>query len=374
MVRFLLRCCSVLSAGLITACAVAPGLRAAPQVRAVSLAAGLNHPWGLAFLPDGTLLVTERPGRLRRITAQGLDPQPISGIPPVVAQGQGGLLDVAVHPQFAQNQWIYLALAAGQPGAAGTRVVRGRLQNNQLTEVTTIVDMTRKTGAGQHFGARLTFDPDGFLYVATGDRGERDRSQDLGDHAGKVLRLHDDGRIPSDNPFIQQPGALPEVYSYGHRNIQGMTTHPQTGAIWSHEHGPRGGDEINIVQAGGNYGWPLVTFGVEYSGQPVGQGATSLPGLIPPIWHWTPSIAPSGMAFYQGDVFPEWQGDLFVGALAGQHLARLQVEGESVRQEEQLLSGDVGRIRDVRVGPDGFLYLVTDAANGQVLRLEREPV
>lgn len=343
-----------------------------PKVRVVPVATGLSRPWGLAFLPNGDMLVTERPGTLKRIPKNGGSPQAITGVPEVVAQGQGGLLDVVLHPEFEQNRWVYLSLAAGQPGQAGTRVVRGQLQGNQLQNLETIVDMPLKTGSGQHFGSRLVFDPQGKLYVGTGDRGQPQRAQDLGDHAGKVLRLEADGSIPGDNP--RPAGGRPEVYSWGHRNIQGMVVHPETGRIWLHEHGPRGGDEINIVQAGGNYGWPLVSFGVEYSGQPVGTGLTSLPGLIPPIWHWTPSIAPSGMAFYTGTVFPEWQGNLFVGALAGQHLARLELNGETVVREERLLQGTVGRIRDVRQGPDGFLYLLTDSEQGQLLRLEREPI
>ncbi|MEN9265856.1 MAG: PQQ-dependent sugar dehydrogenase, partial [Thermostichales cyanobacterium BF4_bins_65] len=208
------------------------------------------------------------------------------------------------------------------------------------------------------------------LYVGTGDRGQPQRAQDVADHAGKVLRVNEDGSIPADNPM--PPGGRPEVYAWGLRNIQGMAVHPQTGQIWVHEHGPRGGDEINIIQAGANYGWPLVSFGVEYSGEPVGQGLTHLPGITPPIWHWTPSIAPSGMAFYTGDVFPQWRGSLLVGALAGQHLARLELNGDQVVREERLLQGSVGRIRDVRQSPEGFIYLLTDSDNGQVLRLEPE--
>lgn len=350
-----------------------PRARTEQAFRVVTLAQGLEHPWGMAFLPDGTLLVTERPGRLRRVTPQGLDPQPIAGVPEVFARGQGGLLDIALHPNHAENGWIYLSYAAPGPGGGGTRVARARLGEGGLQDLEVIFDMERKTPAQQHFGSRLAFDEQGFLYISTGDRGERHRAQDLGDSAGKVLRVTDSGGIPADNPFVGQAGALPETFTYGHRNIQGMARHPETGAIWSHEHGPQGGDEINILAPGVNYGWPLITHGREYTGEPVGQGLAAAPGLASPLLHWTPSIAPSGMTFYTGEAFPEWRGNLFVGALAGQHLARLVLDGERVVAEERLLEGAVGRIRDVRQGPDGLLYLLTDAPNGSLLRLEPAP-
>ena len=350
-----------------------PRARTEQRFRVVTLATGLEHPWGMAFLPDGTIVVTERPGRLRRVTDQGLDPQPIAGVPEVFAQGQGGLLDIALHPNHAENGWIYLSYAAPGPGGGGTRVARARLGEGGLQDLEVIFDMERKTPARQHFGSRLVFDEEGFLYISTGDRGERDRAQDLGDSAGKVLRITGAGGIPADNPFVGQAGALPETFTYGHRNIQGMARHPETGAIWSHEHGPQGGDEINILAPGVNYGWPLITHGREYTGEPVGQGLAAAPGLASPLLHWTPSIAPSGMTFYTGEAFPEWRGNLFVGALAGQHLARLVLDGERVVAEERLLEGAVGRIRDVRQGPDGLLYLLTDAPNGSLLRLEPAP-
>ncbi|MEN9203289.1 MAG: PQQ-dependent sugar dehydrogenase [Thermostichus sp. DG_1_6_bins_120] len=352
-----------------------PRLRSKQAFRVVTLASGLEHPWGMAFLPDGSILVTERPGRLRRVTTNGLDPQPIAGVPQVFAQGQGGLLDVALHPQYSENGWIYLTYAAEKipgSGRAGTRVARAKLGQEGLYDLEVLFDMERQTPAGQHFGSRLAFDKEGLLYISTGDRGERDRAQDLGDHAGKVLRVTDSGGIPADNPFVNQAGALPEIYTYGNRNIQGLARHPETGVIWSHEHGPQGGDEINLIAPGVNYGWPLITHGREYTGEPVGQGRSEAPGLASPLLHWTPSIAPSGMAFYTGEAFPEWQGNLFVGALAGQHLARLQLQGDRAVAEERLLEGAVGRIRDVRQGPDGLLYLLTDAPNGSLLRLEPE--
>jgi Glucose/sorbosone dehydrogenases len=252
-------------------------------------------------------------------------------------------------------------------------VARARLGEKGLQDLEVIFDMERKTPAQQHFGSRLAFDEQGFLYISTGDRGERHRAQDLGDAAGKVLRVTDSGGIPADNPFVGRAGALPETFTYGNRNIQGMARHPETGAIWSHEHGPQGGDEINILAPGVNYGWPLITHGREYTGEPIGQGLAAAPGLASPLLHWTPSIAPSGMTFYTGEAFPEWRGNLFVGALAGQHLARLVLDGERVVAEERLLEGAVGRIRDVRQGPDGLLYLLTDAPSGSLLRLEPAP-
>jgi glucose/arabinose dehydrogenase len=262
-----------------------PRAKSQQRFRVVTLASGLEHPWGMAFLPDGTILVTERPGRLRRVTEQGLDPQPIAGVPEVFARGQGGLLDIALHPNYAENGWIYLSYAAPGPGGGGTRVARARLGEKGLQDLEVIFDMERKTPAQQHFGSRLAFDEEGFLYISTGDRGERDRAQDLGDAAGKVLRVTDTGGIPADNPFVNQAGALPQIFTYGHRNIQGMARHPDTGAIWTHEHGPQGGDEINILAPGINYGWPLITHGREYSGEPVGQGLAAAPGLASPLLH-----------------------------------------------------------------------------------------
>lgn len=340
------------------------------QFTVVELARGLEHPWGMTFLPDTRILITERPGRLRLFTPAGLQSQPIAGVPEVAAIGQGGLLDIALHPEFEATGWIYLAYAAAGPGGFGTQVARARWQQDQLTDLQVVFDMEPKTGGGRHFGSRLAFSPSGDLYISLGDRGERNRAQDLGDPAGSMLRLQADGSVPADNPFVDQSGALPEIFSWGHRNIQGMAVHPETGAIWTHEHGPRGGDEINILEAGVNYGWPLISYGQEYSGGPVGRGLTAAEGLAQPILQWTPSIAPSGMAFYTGEAFPDWQGDLFVGALAGQYLERLELEGEQVVAQERLLAGQVGRIRDVRMGPDGLIYLLTDAPNGRLLRIE----
>lgn len=341
------------------------------RFRTVTITEGLEHPWGLAFLPDGRMLVTERPGRLRLVGADGrLEPQPVAGLPPVAAVGQGGLLDVVLHPDYRGNGWIYLSYAAEGPGGYGTEVLRGKLDGHSLREVQVLFRMRPKSGAGHHFGSRLAFDRRGFLYITLGDRGRQERAQRLDDHAGSVIRLHDDGRVPADNPFVAHPGALPEKYSLGNRNIQGAALHPQTGELWAHEHGPQGGDEINVIRAGVNYGWPVITYGRNYvTGTRIGEG-TAKPGMAQPLRQWTPSIAPSGMAFYTGDLFPRWRGNLFVGALRGEMLVRLELDGERIVHEERLLEGALGRIRDVRDGPDGLLYLLTDSDRGRIVRLE----
>ena len=332
---------------------------------------GLNHPWALAFLPDGRRLVTERGGKLRLIDASGkLDPVPILGLPPVRQHGQGGLLDVVLHPDFERNQLIYFSYAEKGQGGYGTAVARGRLEDHRLSEVEVIFRLSPKTGARQHFGSRLVFDREGYLFITLGDRGDRPRAQDLDDHAGSLIRLHDDGRVPKDNPFTKHRSALPEIYSYGHRNMQGADLNPWTGQLWIHEHGPQGGDEINLPQPGKNYGWPVITYGANYvTGTQIGEG-THKAGMEQPLYQWTPSIAPSGMAFYDGDRFKAWQGNLFVGSLKFQLLVRLELEGDKVVHEERLLEGELGRIRDVRQGPDGLIYLLTDAGNGKLIRLK----
>lgn len=343
--------------------------------RVVELTRGLEHPWSVAFLPDGRFLVSERPGRLRLIAADGrLDPRSVAGVPAVVARGQGGLLDVVLHPHFASNGWVYLSYAGGGEGGAGTEVARGRLVSDaggsRLVDLQVIYRQQPKSEARVHFGSRLVFGRDGMLYVTQGDRGEMERAQAPGDLAGKLVRLHDDGRVPADNPWRGVAGARPEAYSTGHRSMQGAALHPQSGALWTHENGPQGGDEINVIRPGRNYGWPVITYGVNYGlGTKIGVG-THQPGMEQPLYQWTPSIAPSGMAFYTGGRFPGWQGNLFVGALKAQALLRLALDGERVVGEERLLVGEVGRIRDVRQGADGFLYLLTDAADGRLLRLE----
>jgi glucose/arabinose dehydrogenase len=343
------------------------------RIRVVTIVRGLEHPWGLAFLPDGRMLVTERPGRLRIVNDGVLDPDPVAGVPEVAAVGQGGLLDIALHPDYASNGWIYLSYAASGEGGVGTELARGRLQGHRLTDVEVLFRLQPKSGAGRHFGGRIVFDREGYIYLTLGDRGERPRAQALDDHAGSVIRLHADGRVPQDNPFVGRVDARAEIYTYGNRNVQGAARHPQTGEVWTHEHGPQGGDEVNIIRAGTNYGWPVITYGANYgTGTKIGEG-THKEGMAQPIHYWVPSIAPSGMAFYTGERFPAWRGDLFVGALKDQMLVRLEIEGERVTQEERMLKGVLGRIRDVRDGPDGYLYLLTDAPNGVLARLEPAP-
>lgn len=339
--------------------------------RVVTLLSGLEYPWSMAFLPDGRMLVTERVGRLRLVGPDfRLSQQAIDGLPEVVAQGQGGLLDVVLHPEHAKNGWIYWAYNAPGPGGWGTALARGKLQGHRMTDVQVLFSMQPKTRSSQHFGGRIVFDKAGILYLTLGDRGDMHRAQKLDDHAGSVIRLHDDGRVPADNPYVKQPRALPEKWTLGHRNIQGAALHPKTGELWTHEHGPQGGDEINVIRSGLNYGWPVITYGVNYGlGTRIGEGQ-SKPGMVQPLHLWSPSIAPSGMTFVSGTHFPNWQGDLLVGALRGQMLLRLSLDGEKVQREERLLQGRVGRIRDVRMGPDGLIYLLTDDAQGALLRLE----
>ncbi len=339
------------------------------RFRVVTVASGLDRPWALAFLPDGRMLVTEKPGRMRIVARDGTLSAPLAGVPPVAAQGQGGLLDVMVDREFATHRMITFCYAEPGEGGAGTTVARARLGEAGLEDVKVIFRQQPKVSGGLHFGCRIVLSRDGLLYVTLGERYSRDRAQDLGVHLGKVIRIRPDGTVPPDNPFVQRAGALPEIWSYGHRNPQGAALHPQTGKLWVHEHGARGGDEINIPEAGKNYGWPVITHGIDYSGAPIGIGKAA-PGMEQPRYFWVPSIAPSGMAFYTGDAFPMWQGNLFVGALAGQRLVRLELDGEVVRHEERLLGDLRERIRDVRVGPNGLIYLLTDNAPGSVLRLE----
>jgi glucose/arabinose dehydrogenase len=315
------------------------------------------------------MLVTERPGRLRIIKDRKLQPEPVQGLPRIEERGQGGLMDVILHPRYASNGWIYLSYAAPGPGGVGTEVLRARLVGNRLEDTRLIFRMQPKSGRGVHFGSRLVFDRDGFLYITLGDRGDQDRAQRLSEHNGKIVRLRDDGGVPQDNPFSSRTGARSETFTLGHRNVQGAALHPGTGVLWTHEHGPQGGDEINVVRAGVNYGWPVITYGRNYgTGTRIGEG-THKAGMAQPLHRWTPSIAPSGMAFYTSGRFPKWRDNLFVGALSHQMLVRLKLDGENVVEEERLLEGD-GRVRDVRVGPDGDLYLLTDSSSGELLRLE----
>jgi glucose/arabinose dehydrogenase len=338
--------------------------------RVVRLVEGLDHPWSLAFLPDGTMLVSERPGRLRVVRDGRLQPQPVAGLPEVAEYGQGGLFDVVLHPRYAENRLVYLAYAARGADGVGTELARGRFTGTRLENVELLFRQAPKGHTGRHFGGRIVFDRAGYVYLTLGDRGEMPRAQKPDDHAGSVIRLHDDGRVPQDNPFVGKPGWKTEKYTLGNRNLQGAALHPVTGVLWTHEHGPQGGDEVNIIRAGVNYGWPVITYGVNYgTGTKIGEGAAK-PGMAQPLYYWVPSIAPSGMAFYTGDKFPRWKGDLFVGALKDQLLVRLRLDGEKVVREERLLQGVLGRIRDVRSGPDGYLYLLTDSSDGVLARLE----
>ncbi len=337
----------------------------------VTLTDGLEHPWSMAFLPDGRILVTERPGRLRVIEQGKLNPKAISGLPNIAAVGQGGLLDIVLHPQFKENGWIYFSYAAeGPDGKVGTEISRARLKGHHLSQWRVIFSMTPKTATSRHFGSRLVFDHKNYLYISIGDRGDRPRAQNLSDHAGSIIRLHDDGRIPDDNPFVAVKAAKPEIFSYGHRNPQGMALHPATGQLWSHEHGPQGGDELNMIKKGVNFGWPVITYGVNYgTGSKIGEGNRKL-GMQQPEYYWVPSIAPSGMSFYLGDKYLHWQDSLLIGSLKFQQLVRLEFDGRKVIREERYLSRKLGRIRDVRIGPEGYLYLLTDAHNGSLIRLE----
>jgi aldose sugar dehydrogenase len=339
-------------------------------VHVETLAVGLEHPWALTFLPDGRMLVTERPGRVRIVDERGGLSEPLEGVPSVLARGQGGLLDVKLDPRFANNRLVYLSYAEpGENGTAGTAVARGRLASNRLEDLEIIYRQHPKVKGENHFGSRLVFGSDGTLFVTQGDRFEyRDKAQDLSSGLGKIVRLHRDGTVPGDNPFVGKPGARPEIWSYGHRNIQAAAVHPHTGQLWTVEHGARGGDELNHPEAGKNYGWPVITYGVDYSGASIGEGTAKL-GMEQPVYYWDPVIAPSGMIFYTGDAFPDWKGSLLVGSLKPGLLVRLTLQQDQVVREERYLGDLRERIREVQQGSDGLLYLLTDSSNGRILRL-----
>ena len=339
-------------------------------VRAQTIARGLDHPWALAFLPDGRLLVTERPGRLRIVDQDGRVSEPLAGVPQVLARGQGGLLDVTLDPRFEDNRLVYLSYAEpGAGGTAGTAVARGRLGQGRFEDVRVIYQQQPKVQGSAHFGSRLVFARDGTLFVTQGDRfAHRDGAQDLSVGIGKIVRINPDGSVPRDNPFVGRAGARPEIWSYGHRNVQSAALHPRTGQLWTVEHGARGGDELNRPEAGKNYGWPVITYGVDYSGERIGEG-TAKPGMEQPVYYWDPVIAPSGMTFYTGDAFPNWKGSLFIGSLDRGLLVRLTLKDGRVAREERYLADLGERIRDVRQGPDGLLYLLTDSGHGRVLRV-----
>ncbi|MBT8405427.1 MAG: PQQ-dependent sugar dehydrogenase [Gemmatimonadetes bacterium] len=343
--------------------------------RVETVADGLENPWGMAFLPGGDLLITERPGRLRIVRDGQLLADPVAGVPEVLAEGQGGLLDVVTHPDFATNRMLYLSYSKPVGDGATTAVVRGRFEGDRLSQVEELFE-ARSRGNG-HYGSRIVFDDAGYMFVTIGDRQAPPRgnlaahpAQDLSNHHGVVVRLHDDGRVPEDNPFVGQEGALPEIWSYGHRNPQGMAIHPGTGALWATEHGPQGGDELNLIQSGLNYGWPVVGYGVNYRSGTAIHEATQAEGMESPLHVWVPSIGTSGLAFYTGDRFPEWRGNAFAGGLSGAQIARLTFDGDQVVAEETLLLG-VGRVRDVRQGPDGLLYVALDGRGGATTAVVR---
>ncbi|MDP1875118.1 PQQ-dependent sugar dehydrogenase [Phenylobacterium sp.] len=360
-----------------------PGQTRAPEVTAnvayevVTVAEGLDKPWAIAFLPDGRMLVTEKPGRLRIVTAQGQLSAPVSGLPEVDARGQGGLLDVALDPEFAQNNLIYWSYA--EPGGNGTNttaVARGQLVENpagaRIEGVQVIFRQAPAMASTLHYGNRLVFDREGRLLIALGERSiieGRVQSQDLSSALGKVVRINRDGSIPEDNPFVGRDRVRPEIFASGVRNIQAAALHPTTGQLWEIEHGARGGDELNIIEAGKDYGWPTIAYGLEYSGKAIGEGQTAQPGMEQPVYYWDPVIGPSGMVFYQGDLFPAWKDSLFVGALRDKHLVRLTLDGDRVAGEERLATDVNERIREVEVGPDGAIYLATDSAQGKILKL-----
>jgi glucose/arabinose dehydrogenase len=347
--------------------------------RVVTVVDALVQPWSIAFLPGGDALITERPGRLRILRQGKVLPQPVDGVPAVFHSGQGGLLEVMPHPNFATNRLLYLSYS--KPGAADnesrTALIRGRFENDRLTQVEEIFDAVSK-GRG-HYSGKIAFDRNGYLFLTLGDRQvppegnlETHPAQDLSNHHGKIVRLHDDGRVPADNPFVNRAGVRPEIWSYGHRNVQGLAIHPETGDVWADEHGPQGGDELNLIQPGRNYGWPVIGFGVNYTTGLAIHSGTHRQGMEQPVRVWVPSIGISGMMIYTGDRFPQWRGNLFVGGMVGQRLSRLTLDGQRVVNEETLVQ-QRGRIRDIRQGLDGFIYLVTDDREGKatpILRIE----
>jgi len=368
------RAAAVAAIGLFMACtaSVAHAIdSAAVRFEVRTVARGLEFPWGLAFLPDGDMLVTERPGRLRRVAPDGTISPPLSGLPAIAEIGQGGLLDVALHPAFAENRLIYWSCAAAGDGGHGTEVSRGRLVDGGIEAVEQVFRALPKASGGRHFGSRLLFLPDGTLLITLGDRGHEPNGQHLGGHPGSIIRVTDTGAVPDDNPFVGVDGVRPEIYTFGNRNVQGIVRDPVTGKIWATEHGPQGGDEVNLIRSGVNYGWADITYGRNYgSGTRIGSGEQR-DGVAEPALQWTPSIAPSGLAVYRGDAFPAWHGNLFAGALKFRLLSRLVLDdNDRVVHEERLLGDELGRIRDVRTGPDGFIYVLTDSADGVIARLE----
>lgn len=341
----------------------------------VTIARDLEHPWAVELFEDGRMLVTERPGRMRIVTPGGQVSRPVAGLPEVDARNQGGLLDVAIDPAFSSNQTIYWSYAEPREDGNGTALARGRLITDgapRVEDVQVIFRQMPSLRSTMHFGSRIVFAPDGTLFLTLGERSileGRAQAQDLNSHLGKIIRIDKDGSVPQDNPFVGREDVRPEIWSYGHRNIQAAAIHPGTGALWVVDHGPRGGDELNVVEAGKNYGWPVITYGIEYGGEPVGQGITAMEGMEQPRYYWDPVIAPSGMMFYTGSMFPAWKGSVLIGSLVGEHLVRLMLDDRRVTGEEWLLTDLGERVRDVVQGPDGAIYVVTDEPDGRLLKL-----
>lgn len=335
------------------------------EVKADTILTGLNNPWGMVFLPDNRMLITEREGKIRIAHNGNLLNEVVQGVPAVYAQGQGGLLDIQLHPEYATNGWIYFCYSKPGTNGGSTTLSRAKLQGNSLVELQELFVVSPFINSGVHFGSRIAFDGKGFLYLSTGERGNKSNAQNLGTQNGKVIRLHDDGKVPADNPFVNTPNARPEIWTYGHRNIQGMVFDRVTGTLWTHEHGPKGGDEINIEVKGSNYGWPITTHGVDYSGAIISD-IKEKEGINSPIHTWVPSIAPCGMALVTTDKYPGWKGCLLIGALAGEHVAKITLSNNKVTKEEKLLNG-VARVRAVTEAPDGFIYVLTESP-GMLLR------
>lgn len=356
----------------------APGMTTQGQMTHAVIASGLEHPWGLAALPDGRWLVTEKPGRLRIVSDKGEIGAPISGLPEVDAKGQGGLLDVILSPSFSQDRLIYFSYAQPREGGNGTAVSRARLSDDgtKLENLQTVFQVAQTYDGDKHYGSSLAFGPDGKLYITIGERSDKPKrpdAQDLGTHHGKVIRINADGSVPADNPFVGRDGALPQNFTYGHRNPQGIAIQPGTGAVWTIEHGTRGGDELNLIKAGNNYGWPIAAYGIEYNGETIPNAVPAVEGTVQPVYYWDPVIAPGGMTFYTGTMFPEWNGNALIGGLGGQHLVRLVIENDKVVGEERLLVGLGERIRDVAVASDGAVWVITDEEDGKLVRLSRKP-
>jgi len=360
----------------------APAFAAAPSspqpqheadpFKLTTVAKGLVNPWGLALLPDGRYLVTERPGRMRIVAKDGTLGEPLAGVPEVLARGQGGLLDITLSPKFSEDKLVYFSFAEPGEGGAGTAVARGKLTDKALENVQVIWRQTPKVNSPNHWGSRIVFRPDGTLFVTLGDRfNHRPLVQDLSTTVGKLVRINADGSIPKDNPFVNKAGAKGEIWSYGHRSVQAATLDPKTNQIWTVEHGARGGDELNNPQAGKNYGWPVITYGIDYNGSKIGEG-TEKEGMEQPAYYWDPVIAPSGAVFYTGDAFPDWKGDLFVGSMQPGGLVRLKLENGKVTKETRYIGNPKQRVRDVQQGSDGLLYIITDSPNGEIIRLDKK--